>query len=96
MNLKFLRKTSWVLVLMLFTYTAVFAQQKQITGKVVHKKVGQPVPGVTVGIRGKTNNVSTEKAEFALIANPETDALCNSYVGYVRQVIALAGKEKKT
>ena len=93
MNLKFLRKTSWVLVLMLFTYTAVFAQQKQITGKVVDKKDGQPVPGVTVGIRGKTNNVSTnDKGEFALIANPETDALVFSYVGYVRQVIALAGK----
>jgi len=97
MNSKFLRKTSWVLVLMLITCTAVFAQQKQITGKVVDKKDGQPVPGVTVGIRGKTNNVSTnDKGEFALIADPASDALVFSYVGYVRQIIPLAGKTNLT
>jgi len=97
MNSKFLRKTSWVLVLMLITCTAVFAQQKQITGKVVDKKDGQPLPGVTVGIRGKTNNVSTnDKGEFALIADPATDILVFSYIGYIRQSIPLAGKTNLT
>lgn len=97
MNSKFLRKTSWVLVLMLITCTAVFAQQKQITGKVVDKKDGQPLPGVTVGIRGKTNNVSTnDKGEFALIADPSTDVLVFSFIGYIRQTIPLAGKTNIT
>lgn len=97
MNSKFLRKTSWVLVLMLFTCAAVFAQQKQITGKVVDKKDGQPIPGVTVGIRGKTNNVSTnDKGEFALIADPATDALVFSYIGFIRQTIPLVGKTSLT
>lgn len=97
MNLKFLRKLSWVLVLLTMISTTLFAQQRQITGKVVDKKDGQPVPGVTVGIRGKTNNVSTnDKGEFALVADPSTDALVFSYVGYTRQVIPLAGKTNIT
>ncbi|SDC01997.1 SusC/RagA family TonB-linked outer membrane protein [Pedobacter soli] len=97
MNLKFLRKLSWVLVLLTMISGSLFAQQRQITGKVVDKKDGQPVPGVTVGIRGKTNNVSTnDKGEFALVADPSTDALVFSYVGYTRQVIPLAGKTNIT
>jgi len=97
MNLKFLRKLSWVLTLLTIISTSLFAQQRQITGKVVDKKDGQPVPGVTVGIRGKTNNVSTnDRGEFALIADPATDALVFSFIGYVRQVIPLAGKTNLT
>lgn len=97
MNLKFLRKLSWVLALMTIISTSLFAQQRQITGKVVDKKDGQPLPGVTVGIRGKTNNVSTnDKGDFALIADPATDALVFSYIGYVRQVVPLAGKTNLT
>jgi len=93
MNLKFLRKFAWVLTLMTIISSSLFAQQRQITGKVIDKKDGQPIPGVTVGIRGKTNNVSTnDKGDFALIADPSTDALVFSYIGYVRQVIPLAGK----
>ncbi|WP_316795557.1 SusC/RagA family TonB-linked outer membrane protein [Pedobacter agri] len=97
MNLKFLRKLSWVLALMTIISTSLFAQQRQITGRVVDKKDGQPLPGVTVGIRGKTNNVSTnDKGDFALIADPATDALVFSYIGYVRQVVPLAGKTNIT
>lgn len=48
---------------------------------------------MSVGIRGKTNNVSTnDKGEFALVADPTTDVLVFSYVGYARQVVTLAGK----
>jgi TonB-linked SusC/RagA family outer membrane protein len=97
MNLEFLRKFSWVFLLVIMTGTSLLAQQRQITGRVVDQKDGQPVPGVTVGIRGKTNNVSTnDKGEFALIADPATDALVFSYVGYVRQIIPLAGKSNLT
>ncbi|WP_442588797.1 SusC/RagA family TonB-linked outer membrane protein [Pedobacter sp. AW31-3R] len=97
MNLKLLREFSWVLLLMIITSTTMFAQQRQITGKVVDKKDGMPIPGVTIGIRGKTNNVSTnQKGEFALLADPATDALVFSFLGYVRQIIPLAGKNNLT
>ena len=97
MNLKFLRKLSWVFALLTIISTSLFAQQRQITGKVVDKKDGQPVPGVTVGIRGKTNNVSTnDRGEFALIADPATDALVFSFIGYVRQIVPLSGKTNIT
>jgi len=93
MIFKILRKTPWVLMLLLCAFSSVFAQQKQIKGKIVDKKDGQPIPGVSVGIRGKTNNVSTnDKGEFALVADPSTDVLVFSYVGYVRQVVTLSGK----
>lgn len=97
MNLKLLRKFSWVLLLSTIISASLFAQQRQITGKVVDKKDGQPIPGVTVGIRGKTNNVSTnDKGEFALVADPATDALVFSFIGYMRQVVPLAGKNTLT
>jgi TonB-dependent starch-binding outer membrane protein SusC len=93
MIFKTLPKTPWVLMLLLCAFTSVFGQQKQIKGKVVDKKDGQPIPGVSVGIRGKTNNVSTnDKGEFALVADPASDVLVFSYVGYIRQVVSLAGK----
>ncbi|WP_231490931.1 TonB-dependent receptor [Pedobacter sp. Leaf170] len=97
MKLKFLRKFSWSLLVAMLVSTVLFAQQRQITGKVVDKKDGQPVPGVTVGIRGKTNNVSTnDRGEFSLVADPSTDALVFSYIGYVRQTVPLAGKTNIT
>ncbi|WP_316829908.1 TonB-dependent receptor [Pedobacter aquatilis] len=93
MKIKILSRASWALLWLLFASTVAFAQQKQIRGKVVDKKDGQPIPGVSVGIRGKTNNVSTnDKGEFALYADPNADELVFSYVGYVRQVVALQGK----
>lgn len=97
MNLKFLRKFAWVLALMTIISASVTAQTRQITGKVIDQVDGQPVPGVSVGIRGKTNNVRTnDKGEFSLLADPATDALVFSYVGFVRQTIPLAGKTTLT
>ncbi|KLT64421.1 TonB-dependent receptor [Pedobacter sp. BMA] len=93
MRIKILSRASRALLVLLFASTFAFAQQKQIRGKVVDKKDGQPIPGVSVGIRGKTNNVGTnDKGEFALYADPATDALVFSYIGYVRQVVPLDGK----
>jgi len=93
MNLKFLRKFAWVFTLMTIICSSVSAQTRQITGKVTDQQDGNPIPGVSVGIRGKTNNVSTnDKGEFSLIADPATDELVFSYVGYVRQTVALSGK----
>jgi len=97
MRLKFLLKFSWILALLAISGTSLLAQQRQITGKVVDQKDGLPVPGVTVGIRGKTNNVLTnDKGDFSLVADPAVDALVFSYVGYVRQTIPLAGKTTLT
>lgn len=97
MRLKFLLKFSWILALLAISGTSLLAQQRQITGKVVDQKDGLPVPGVTVGIRGKTNNVLTnDKGDFSLVADPAVDALVFSYVGYIRQTIPLAGKTTLT
>ncbi|WP_443939423.1 SusC/RagA family TonB-linked outer membrane protein [Pedobacter sp. MW01-1-1] len=93
MNLKLLRKLSWIFVFTMLICSTAFAQQQQIRGKVLDKKDGQPIPGVTIGIRGKTNNVVTnDKGEFALLADPATDVLVFSFVGYIRQMVPLAGK----
>lgn len=97
MNLNFLPKFSWALLLMVMVCTSTFAQQRKVTGRVTDKKDGLPIPGVSVGLKGKTNNVSTnDDGEFALMADPATDALVFSYVGYVRQTIVLGGRERIT
>ncbi len=93
MNSKILPKLSWAVLLMIMVCTTAFAQQRKVTGKVVDKADGLPMPGVSVGLKGKTNNVSTnDNGEFALMADPATDALVFSYVGYIRQTVELQGK----
>lgn len=70
-----------------------FAQVVQITGKVTDAKTGQIIAGATVGIKGKQNNVAVnDKGVYNLLANPKTDILVFSFVGYKRQEIKIDGR----
>jgi TonB-linked SusC/RagA family outer membrane protein len=54
---------------------------------VVKDKLGQPLVGVTVQVKGTTEGVITDdNGKFSLKAEP-TDSLVISYVGYQRQVV---------
>lgn len=88
MNLKFLRKFSLSLLIMLLASTILFAQDRKVTGKVVDQSDGSSMPGVNVSIKGLPSNVSTnEDGVFTIQVKSNTDVLVFSYIGFVRQQI---------
>ncbi|MGA9650747.1 MULTISPECIES: SusC/RagA family TonB-linked outer membrane protein [Pedobacter] len=90
MNLKFLRKFSLSLLLMLLASTILFAQDRKVTGKVVDQSDGSSIPGVNVSIKGLPSNVSTNAdGVFTIQVKSNTDVLVFSYIGFVRQQITV-------
>ncbi|SDJ07415.1 TonB-linked outer membrane protein, SusC/RagA family [Pedobacter sp. ok626] len=88
MNLKLLSKFSWALLLMLLACTTLYAQERKVTGKVVDKTDGQPIPGVNVSIKGKPSNVSTNaQGVYTIQVSSDADVLVFSYIGFLRQTI---------
>lgn len=93
MNFKLLRMLKGVVILSLLFCASSYAQVKKITGKVTDASDGGPMPGVNVSIKGKPSNVATNaEGMYTIQADPATDALVFSYIGFKRQTIVLAGK----
>lgn len=93
MNFKLLRTLKGMLLLSLLFCASSYAQIKKITGKVTDGTDGGPMPGVNVSIKGVPSNVATNAdGMYTIQADPATDVLVFSYVGYIRQTITLAGK----
>ncbi|MBC6109228.1 SusC/RagA family TonB-linked outer membrane protein [Pedobacter fastidiosus] len=90
MNLKFLRKISLSLLVMLLVSTVLFAQDRKVTGKVVDQSDGTGIPGVNVSLKGIPSNVSTNAdGVFTIQVKSNTDVLVFSYIGYVRQQVTV-------
>ncbi|WP_349315520.1 TonB-dependent receptor [Chitinophaga sp. MM2321] len=70
-----------------------FAQSKQITGKVTDAKDGNPLPGVTVRVKGTASGtITSADGSFKLAVNKNVNALVFSFIGYSDQEISIAGK----
>lgn len=90
MNLKFLRKSSMVLLLLMSASAVIFAQERKITGKVVDQSDGQGIPGVNVSLKGVPSNVSTNSdGVYTIQIKNNTDVLVFSYIGFTRQQITV-------
>ncbi|SMC39943.1 SusC/RagA family TonB-linked outer membrane protein [Pedobacter africanus] len=93
MNFKLLRTLNGIMLLSLLFCASSYAQVKKITGKVTDGSDGGPIPGVNVSIKGKPSNVSTNAdGIYTIQADPATDVLVFSYIGYTRQTISLTGR----
>lgn len=93
MNFKLLRTLKGVFLLSLFICASSYAQIKKITGRVTDNSDGGGIPGVNVSIKGKPINVSTNgSGQYTIQADPATDVLVFSFIGFIRQSIALDGK----
>ncbi len=66
--------------------------QNAVTGKVTDAKDGSPVNGVTVSVRGTTVATQTTADGAFKINVPNNATLVFTYVGFVTQQIAVAGK----
>jgi TonB-linked SusC/RagA family outer membrane protein len=94
MNLKFLRKFSLFLLLMLLASTILFAQDRRVTGKVVEAD-GSPIPGVNVSLKGIPSNVSTNAdGVYTIQVKSDADILVFSYIGFIRQMITVGARTK--
>src|SRR3712207_6047358 len=60
----------------------------QISGRVT-QSTGEPLPGVTVLVKGTTLGTSTNSDGSFVLTAPENSTLIFSYVGYLRQEVVV-------
>jgi len=76
-------------ILLLFLTVSVFAQTRNITGK-VNDSSGNPLPGVTVLVKGSTIGVITDaNGNYSLTNVPSNATLVFSFVGMQKQEITV-------
>jgi TonB-dependent starch-binding outer membrane protein SusC len=78
--------------LLMFISQAVWAQNKDVTGKVTDAKDGAPLPGVTIKQKnGTANTVSLADGSFKITVPSSATTLVFSYVGYQETEVAISG-----
>src|SRR5258708_30071466 len=77
-----------VILLALFGYCAVFAQTRQITGKVTSADDGSALPGVSIKIKGTTAGTQTDINGVFKISAAANATLVFSFIGYDSQEVA--------
>lgn len=83
------RKLGIALLIVIFANAAVFAQNRQITGKVLANGSDSALAGVTVKVKGALNSaISGTDGSFTISAAPNATLIISS-VGYGLQQIAL-------
>lgn len=92
---KLLHRVKWTISLMVLSVMLVHAgQQKVVTGTVA-EETGQPIPGVTVLVKGTTNGTVTNADGNFTIANvPDKATLVFSFVGMSTQQIVVGNQSK--
>lgn len=76
--------------MILSSFSTVFAQQV-ITGTVVNKGNGQPLPGVTIVVKGTNNGTTTDFAGNFNINSPADGVLLLTYIGFLSQEVEIDG-----
>jgi len=77
---------------MLLGLSSVFAQSKEVTGTVVDKTDGSPLPGVSVAVKGTTQGTATDiNGKYFIKVSPQ-DILVFSFVGMENQEITVGSK----
>ena len=88
-----MKKSLIFFVLLLFTYSLVMAQTTQITGTVTSSEDRQPVPGVTVQVKGTTIGVVTDvNGKYSINVPENATTLAFSYVGMKAKEVAISGQ----
>lgn len=80
-----------VFIFSFLSMSALYAQHKQIKGSIVDEK-NEPLIGASVVVEGTTNGTITDLDGAFSIQAAESDVLSITYMGYIPQKIAVAGK----
>ncbi|HMI02521.1 MAG TPA: SusC/RagA family TonB-linked outer membrane protein [Pedobacter sp.] len=87
-----MKKLLQSLFILLFVASSAMAQDRTITGTVTGKDDGQPLPGVTVLVKGtKIGTQTGSDGKFALSVPSNAAQLEFSYLGYATQTLAATG-----
>ena len=82
-----------LLILGMFMGTSAYAQAIQVSGVVTSQEDGQPLPGVTVFVKGTTQGMATgADGRYSINNVPSNGTLEFRYVGMRTQEVAVAGK----
>ena len=76
-----MKKQLFILMALLVGINGLFAQTKQITGKVTSAEDGLPIPGVSVSVKGTTTGTITSSDGNFNLTVPENEILVFSFVG---------------
>ena len=78
-----------ILLLTIFANVAVFAQTRPVTGKITASENGNPIPGVTIKVKGSgASALTAADGSFTINATPNA-ILTVSSVGYLSQDVPL-------
>jgi TonB-dependent starch-binding outer membrane protein SusC len=79
--------------LMIFSMAAAFAQGREVTGTILDATLKDPLPGVTVLIKGTTRGTTTDlDGKFRLNVQPSDQVLVVSFVGFNTQEITIGNQ----
>lgn len=87
-----MKKTIYLIICTLFFSIGVFAQEITLTGVVTSADDGEPLPGVTVVVKGTTNGTVTNIDGKYTLKAPGDATLVFSFVGMKTQEIPVNGK----
>ncbi|MBN2519526.1 MAG: carboxypeptidase-like regulatory domain-containing protein, partial [Bacteroidales bacterium] len=69
-------------------------QDNVVTGKITAKESGEPLPGVNIVVEGTTiGTISDLEGNYSIKVTEAGASLVYSFIGYVQQVIPVAGKD---
>lgn len=85
---------SIVLLLLFFAGTAVYGQEKTISGKVTDSGTGETLPGASVVVKGTTKGTATDlDGNFNLSVTPGENILVVSFIGYDTQEVTIGNQK---
>jgi iron complex outermembrane receptor protein len=90
---KGLLKFAMIAVAMLVS-VGVYAQDKNVTGKVTDSGDGSGLPGVTVQVKGTNKGTQTDATGSYKIAVPGGSTLVFSFVGYAKQEVSVGNRSE--
>lgn len=80
-------------VLMVISITSAFAQSREVSGTVLDATLKDPLPGVTILVKGTTRGTTTDlDGKFKLSINQGDETLVFSFVGFTAQEVAIGNQ----
>ncbi len=91
-----MRRLSLILFLTVFVgISSMFAQTKTITGTVTDSEDGQPIPGVSIIVKGTTIGTITDtNGKYSLAVPQDATDLIFSFVGMITQDVVINGRSE--
>src|SRR5688572_11630959 len=68
------------------------AQTRRITGTVTDSETREPIPGVSIIVKGTANGTATDANGSFVMEPPENASLIVSAIGYTSQEISIGGR----